>query len=138
MDIWGWEIGGFKYLLALYAERVYLKIILYMQRISLTKQQLQNKAGLELLELCQTITAEGKLTDQEILSLKKWLDENAEADLRSYTYLKTIVSNILFDGKITEAEKNELYKSLEKILPPEHRTIATIRRKEVEARKGRN
>jgi hypothetical protein len=43
------------------------------RRISITKLQRRTAAAVELIALCPTITADGRLADDEIVAFKQWL-----------------------------------------------------------------
>lgn len=102
-------------------------------RVSLTKAQIQEGAGAELLTLCQTVTADGVLTDEEVRELRAWLDANRSHDLPSIDFLLATVERVLADGKVTGDERRELYAAVEKVLPPEARRQAVSQRKAVES-----
>src|SRR4030042_3578660 len=91
------------------------------RRVSLTKSQRLSIAGVELLSLCQTITKDGSISDEEINDLNDWLKNNRSSELPSIDYLTTTIDNILADKKITKEERTELHKALEAVLPPEIR-----------------
>jgi hypothetical protein len=84
------------------------------KRKSLTKSQIQAGIGAELLTLCQTMTADGVLSDAEITALRNWLEENRSSDLPAICFLITTVEKIMADGKVTKEERLELYKAIEK------------------------
>jgi hypothetical protein len=103
------------------------------RRLSLTKTQRLTEAGAELLSLCQTATADGSLSDEEIASLREWLAANGDSDLPAITYLATICDRILADGVVSAAERRDLFVAIEKILPQDvremSRTARTLREK---------
>lgn len=99
------------------------------RRLSLTKSDVQTALGAELLSLCQTVTEDGSLTDEEVSALRTWLQENRSSDLPSIEFLTGTVEQVLKDGKVTNEEREELYKAIELILPPEVRKGAAIRRR---------
>lgn len=103
------------------------------RRISLTKTQLRTELGAELLSLCESITADGRLAPQEAQGLREWLDEAAEAELPAASYLRDVVERVLADGTITPEESREVYRAVEAVLPPEVRRQATAARRDVEA-----
>src|SRR5689334_13482345 len=80
------------------------------RRKSITKLQRQNGTAAELIALCQTVTEDGHLEDQEIDALRKWLDENRDTDLPAVAFLAETVESILADGKVTPAERQALYR----------------------------
>ena len=100
-----------------------------MARISLTKRQTAAGPGTELLALCQTVTEDGSLSDVEVGQLRNWLAENRTADLPAIGFLTSVVETILHDGKVTKAERQELHRALEKVLPVEVRETAASRRR---------
>ena len=103
-------------------------------RLSLTKTQLQTSVAAELLNLCQSVTEDGHLSNEEVLALKTWLEENRNADLPAIDFLTTTVQKIIADGIVTKEESRLLYKAIEIVLPPEVRKESVERRKEVEAK----
>jgi hypothetical protein len=106
------------------------------RRLSLTKTQRQTEIGLELIELCQTITEDGQVLDQELEALKAWLSENRGSDFPAIQFLTKTVEQILADGKVTEEERTDLYQAIEVVLPTDIReSVRGIRlSKEREAR----
>ncbi len=99
-------------------------------RVSLTKSQLEDPAAIELLALLQSVTADGKLIDDEVRSLKEWLDSQRESSLPAIKHLIGVVEEVLADGRITEQELEYLQKAIETVLPREHREVAVLRRRE--------
>lgn len=102
------------------------------RRISLTKAQLRTELGAELLSLCESITADGKLAPEEAQGLREWLDEADDAELPAASYLREVVERVLADGKITPEESREVYRAVEAVLPPEVRRQAAAARREIE------
>lgn len=103
------------------------------RRISLTKAQLRTELGAELLSLCESVTADGKLAPEEAQGLREWLDDADAAELPAASYLREVVARVLADGQITPEECREVYRAVEAVLPPEVRRQATAARKEIEA-----
>jgi hypothetical protein len=50
-------------------------------RVSLTKAQIQDGIGAELFSLCQGMTADGRLSKEEVVALGLWLRDNRDAPL---------------------------------------------------------
>ena len=103
------------------------------RRISLTKTQLRTELGAELLSVCESVTADGKLAPEEAQGLREWLDEANAAELPAASYLREVIERVLADGQITQEECREVYRAVEAVLPPEVRRQATAARKEIEA-----
>lgn len=106
-------------------------------RVSLTKAQIQEGVGAELLVLCQTVTADGVLTMAEVGELRAWLDTHRSSDLPAVGFLVGTLERILADGRVTPDERKELHTAIEKVLPPEIRKTAVAQRKAVEAEEKR-
>lgn len=104
-------------------------------RLSLTNAQLRDGAGAELFSLCQGITADGKLSKDEVVALGLWLRRNRDAPLPGIAFLSETLDRIIADGHISRDEQRELMEAIEKILPPEARKTAKSARKGVEARR---
>jgi hypothetical protein len=103
------------------------------RRLSLTKAQRETVAGAELLSLCQTITEDGSLSEEEIAALRQWLDDNRSAPLPAIPFLTETVEQILADQKVTKEEWRSLYSAVETVLPPEARRVAADETRGVEA-----
>lgn len=100
-----------------------------MARISLGAVDRESGPALELLNLCQTVTEDGSISDQEIDALKTWLDTHKSEDLPAIGVLAALVTTILEDGRITPAERGELHRTVERVLPADLRAIAMSRRR---------
>lgn len=102
------------------------------KRISLTKAQLQTETGLELLSICQSATADGRLEDPEIHALQAWIAANSNSDLPSIRHLSSTLDRVLADGVITPEERQSVAKAIEAILPLEERKLAAALRRQIE------
>lgn len=105
------------------------------RRVSLTKKQMQDGIGAELFSLCQGMTADGKLSKDEVVALGEWLRDNRDAQLPGIILLSETLDRIIADGRVTRDEQRELLEAIEKVLPPEARKSAKAARKAVEARR---
>lgn len=100
------------------------------RRLSLTRADLQTSAGLELLEILQTIAGDGRLTRDEVEQLRVWLVANAAVSLPGRTHLQAVIDDVLADGVITEDEFEVLHEAVLRVLPVDLRSLATLRRRE--------
>lgn len=98
-------------------------------RLSITQTQLQDGIGAELFSLCQGITADGKLSKDEVVALGLWLRENRDAPLPGIAFLSETLNKIIADGQVTREEQRELLEAIEKVLPPDARKEAKSARK---------
>jgi hypothetical protein len=103
------------------------------KRQAISRKEILSGAAAELLMLIETVTADGIITDDEAKMLNQWLDDREVAGLPSIEYLRTILHQVLDDGQITHQERTEIYKALEKVLPPDLRKAAKERRQATEA-----
>lgn len=103
-------------------------------RISLTKKQRESEIGAELLSLCQTATADGSLSPEEIVALRDWLDDNKDADLPAISHLTGVVHTIIADRRVTLEERRELFIAIEAVLPADIRGISKNARRTREER----
>src|SRR5215467_1357537 len=99
------------------------------RRISITKLQRRTAAAVELIALCQTITADGRLADDEIVAFKQWLTDNERVDLPPKDLLAQTVTKILSDGMVTDEERDDLFAAIETALPPDIRAEVRARRR---------
>ena len=105
------------------------------RHISLTKTQRHSAVGAELLSLCQVVTTDGSLSDEEVASLREWLQEHRSEDLPAISHLTAVVDRIVADGRVTPEERRELYIALETVLPSDVRAIAKRARRSIEEKK---
>jgi hypothetical protein len=101
-------------------------------RVSLSKAQLQEAAGAELFSICQGMTADGKVSKDEIVTLGEWLNDNQNGSLPGIDYLTETLRKIISDGRVTRDEQRELLEAVEKVLPPEFRKDAKAARRAVD------
>jgi hypothetical protein len=92
-----------------------------LHRVSLSAKQQASDAGIELIELCNTITEDGRLLDQEIEALRSWSDRNRYVDLPSRELLREKIRRVIAVGAISDADRTELQVAIERVLPPEAR-----------------
>lgn len=102
------------------------------RRTSLTKKQIETELGAELLSLCQTVTADGQLTTQEVADLRAWIEEHSAHEIPAIQHLRDVLDRVLADGKVTADEMRLLHTAVEAVLPPELRKAATSARRERE------
>jgi hypothetical protein len=102
------------------------------KRLSITKKQLQSDSAVELVALCQTVTADGTLSEVEVGELQRWLNDHRGADFPAIAFLTSTVEKITSDRRITVEERKALHEALEAVLPPEIRRSAKGKRLEVE------
>ena len=98
--------------------------------MTLTKAALNCQEGLDLLILCETMTADGRITNGEVRLLQKRLVRNQHSSLPAIEFLAGVVEQIIADGRITPQERDALHSALERVLPPPQRREAQARRQE--------
>jgi hypothetical protein len=92
-----------------------------LHRVPIAAKQQATDAGIELIELCNTITEDGRLLDQEIEALKQWSDRNRYVDLPARDLLQEKVRRVIAVGAISDADRAVLQVAIERVLPPEAR-----------------
>ena len=106
----------------------------YLTRgIALSKTQLRTSLGAELLSLCRSVTADGRLEPEELTALRQWLDHAEAADMPALRHLRLVIERVLADGRITPEEYQDLHRAVESVLPFEDRQRAVAARLQVEA-----
>jgi hypothetical protein len=106
----------------------------YLTRgIALSKSQLRTSLGTELLSLCRSVTADGRLAPEELTALRQWLDHAEAADMPALGHLRLVIVRVLADGRITPEEYQDVYRAVESVLPFEDRQHAVAARLQVEA-----
>jgi hypothetical protein len=102
------------------------------RRVSLTKRQIAEEQGAKLLSLLCEITADGKLTEDEVKNLGDWLLENQALDYPSVGLLLEVLARVLADGAVSEEERLELHLAIERVLPVTERGKARENRQALE------
>jgi len=102
------------------------------KRTSITKAQSHSDIAVELIALCQTVTEDGSLSNQEVQDLRKWLAEHRGSDLPAIAFLTKAVEKIIADGKITDDERKALHEAIEAVLPTELRRSVKNKRIELQ------
>lgn len=102
------------------------------RQFALTRPQLASELGAELLSLCQTVTADGRLAPEEIAGLRQWLGDADAAEMQAVRFLRGVIERVLADGKITAEEYQEVYRAVEAVLPFEARQQAHASRERAE------
>jgi len=106
----------------------------YLNRgLSLSHAELCTQLGAELLSLCQSVTADGRLTPEELDGLRQWLREAESAEMPAAKHLRGVIRKVLADGKITPDEYEEVHRAVEAVLPFDDRRQAMSARLAVEA-----
>ena len=103
------------------------------RQFALTRPQLATELGAELLSLCQTVTADGRLAPEEIAGLRQWLGDAAAAEMQAARFLHGVIEQVLADGRITPEEYGEVYRAVEAVLPFEARQQAHAARQHAES-----
>jgi hypothetical protein len=106
----------------------------YLNRgLSLSHAELCTQRGAELLSLCQSVTADGRLTPEELDGLRLWLSEAESVEMPAAKHLRGVITKVLADGKITPDEYKEVHRAVEAVLPFDARRQAMSARLEAEA-----
>ena len=95
---------------------------------ALTARQKEARAGIELLVLCNTITENGRLFDDDMAALSEWKERYRDSALHGREQLTHTLDRILADGMIGDAERAELRSIVDRILPLELRQTTKKKR----------
>jgi hypothetical protein len=107
------------------------------RRVTLSKAQRTTPAGRELIALLTELSADGQVTPEEMQRLREWLEVDRGVDLPACAFLYGVVEPITHDGVISEEELDHLALAIERVLPPDVRFAATLKRKEHRAARRR-
>ena len=87
--------------------------------VSSSGKQRANEAALELVEICNTMTADGRILDESIAELRDWARHYSDLELMNRPVVRRTINSIFQTGQISDAERSELYLNIEKLLPRE-------------------
>jgi hypothetical protein len=102
------------------------------RRVVVVSAQRETESGIELLALCQPVTAGGWLSDAEIASLRAWLDARREEQASPYAHLFPVVADCIASGRVTRDACRTLFNAIAAVLPTEVRAIARSSRRSLE------
>jgi hypothetical protein len=94
------------------------------KRISISSAEAQEGAAADLVALLQSVTSDGRISNDEIRALHRWIRENQDCGLPSLPLLKDTIESICADGRVSDEERVELATVIERVLPPDLRAIA--------------
>jgi hypothetical protein len=90
-------------------------------RVSMTKGQLAEGLGRELLELSNTWLRDGKLEVRELEELKAWLANAPSDSIPAIRFLREEVERYIADGQVHDWELSRLQAALIRVLPQKER-----------------
>jgi hypothetical protein len=105
----------------------------YLRGHSISPAELDTAPGTTLLRLCQSATADGRLSPEELEGLRQWLAADETATMPAGRHLRSIVSKVLADGRVTPDEYQQVLRAVESVLPLEARLQALAARQAAEA-----
>ncbi|MEO8520560.1 MAG: HIRAN domain-containing protein [Acidobacteriota bacterium] len=97
---------------------------------TLSKADRGTPAGRELIALLTELSADGHVTSDEMTQLRAWLEVDRGVDFPACAFLHGVVETISEDGESTEEELDRLALAIERVLPPDVRAAAALKRKE--------
>ena len=95
--------------------------------VALTEDQLKEGNAKALLALLESISADGRLTDAEILQLDTWLKQSREEKIPAFTYLRGKIEGVLADRIIIEDERRSIVAAILRVMPQESSARARAR-----------
>jgi len=105
----------------------------YLRGHSISPAELDTAPGTTLLRLCQSATADGRLSPEELEGLRQWLAADETAAMPAGRHLRSIVNKVLADGRVTPDEYQQVLRAVESVLPLEARLQARAARQAAEA-----
>jgi len=95
--------------------------------VTLTEEQLREQTAVRLLDMLENISADGVLTDDEIVWLDSWLESAEKTELPALAYLRGIVRDVLADRVIIADERRAIVAAILRVMPPDKRSLARVR-----------
>ena len=80
----------------------------------------------ELMELCRSIVADGKVELDEIKTLRRWLRRHQDSSVPQVSILAELVGRIAADGKITRQEIEQLTEALHQVLGAQQQAVNIV------------
>lgn len=102
------------------------------ERIGLSKKDLEDSAGKELLELLVKITEDGALSRDEFLEMRSFLQKHHGSKVNAIKFLGNKFKEIASDNKITKEEVKLFFSAILLVLPSREKREAKSARKDHE------
>ena len=92
------------------------------QRLAISKKDMSSEVGRKLVKVLSQVLADGEVTANEVLALRKWLDgASTLSNIPGINFLREEIESVLGDGKIDELEAELLVNSILRVLPVSER-----------------
>ena len=104
----------------------------YLRGHSISRAELDTAPGTALLRLCQSATADGRLSPEELEGLRQWLAAAETTAMPAGRHLRSIIDKVLADGRVTPDEYQQVLRAVESVLPLEARLQALAARQAAE------
>ncbi|MBX7258446.1 MAG: HIRAN domain-containing protein [Candidatus Hydrogenedentes bacterium] len=98
-----------------------------------SEEGISESAAVDLVQLCETVTQDGSLSDEEIEQLRRWVIDHRSIGSPQIAFLHDVIEVVVADGKITAEERKQVYKAIEQVLPVELRKYVAQRRRMADA-----
>ena len=102
------------------------------RRLALAAAQRETENGVELLALCQPVSADGALADEDIAGLRAWIESQRREPVASFAHVLPVVEDCVATGRVTRDACRTLFTAMAAVLPTEVRAIARSARRTLE------
>lgn len=103
-----------------------------VSELSLSKEDLAQPAGSDLLALLVKVSEDGTISKNEFIELQSFIKRNLDSKIPAIMHLNKIMHDIASDGIVTKEEIKLLFSAIVAIMPTKERRIAKVARKELE------
>lgn len=87
-------------------------------RLAISKSELESDHGRKLAKVLKQVLADGEITQNEIVALRKWLVEAGKvSNIAGINFLREEIESVLADGEIEQSEADLLVQSILRVLP---------------------
>lgn len=90
-------------------------------RIALTRSQLSTDEGRRLVDLCLELGLDGDFSDTDLIELHKFLATVDNGSIPAVSHLKSLISDAVADGAISDRERALIHRQVERVIPPSER-----------------
>jgi len=112
------------------------------QRLAISKNDMASEVGRKLVKVLSQVLADGEVTENEVLALRKWLEGASKlSNIPGINFLREEIESVLADGKIDELEAELLVNSILRVLPTSERqplkdAVSQAKSKQRDAKRG--
>ena len=106
------------------------------ERQNQPRSRRETPAGIDIVALCRSLPADGRLSNDDVDTLKDWASRYHDIVLPSQEYISIVIQKAIAERVITADERDSVYRVVEPVLPVQLRKRPHEQRRVAEIQKA--